>query len=496
MSAITAICVVCGYFALLVLISHFTSKNADSETFFIANKQSPWFLVAFGMVGASLSGITFISVPGDVAASNFTYFQLVIGYLIGIAVIAVVLLPLYYRLNLYSIYEYLGLRFGYWSHKTGAGFFLIAQTMYAAFKLYLMATVLQIAIFESFGLPFAVTVLCILTVIWLYTFRSGIKTVLYTDVFQTTFLLLSVVASIYAISQELHLSFTAFIHELASNSHAQTFVWDWHSKNNFFKLVTIGALLTIVTNGLDQSVMQKHLTCRSLRESWKNMFSFSVMLLLSNCLFLSLGLLLVMYANAAGIAIPEKTDDLYPLLALDHLGGWIGVFFLLGITSAAFSSADSALTGLTTSFCVDFLGRKKNEPSDSHFVRHCVHVSISLILFFVLIVFHQIQNTNMIRAFVTFSGFTYGPLLGLYAFGLFTRYKITDAYTPWICIASPLASYALKIFSQQLFWGYQIEYEVLLINGAITFACLWLFRVKGEYCEMGALAAEAKGEST
>lgn len=473
MNPFLAIGIVIGYFLLLILISHFSSRNSSSQTFFIANKQSPWFLVAFGMVGASLSGITFISVPGEVVNSHFTYFQLVIGYVIGIAAIAAVLLPLYYKMNVYSIYEYLGHRLGYYSHKTGAAFFLIAQTMYAALKLYLMATVLQIAIFDAFHLPFFVTIVFILAVIWLYTFRSGIKTVIYTDIFQTAFLLLAVLFSIYTISHAIDLSFSQLTAELRANPHAKIFDWDWHSKNNFFKLILTGAFLTIVTNGLDQSVMQKHLTCRNLRESWKNMFSFSVMLLLSNLLFLVLGLLLVLYANHLQITLPEQTDEIYPLLALDHLGGLTGILFLLGITAAAFSSADSALTALTTSFCIDFLGFKKSQAEHDTQIRHWVHLAISFILLIVLIIFHQIHNISMIRAFVTYSGFTYGPLLGLYGFGLFTRRQVIDKYIPWICIASPVLSYILKYFSTTLFWGYQLEYEILLVNGAITFLLIF-----------------------
>lgn len=492
MSPVLAAGIVVGYFILLIIISHFSSRNTSDKTFFIANKESHWFLVAFGMVGASLSGITYISVPGEVAVSQFSYFQLVIGYILGILIIAVVLLPLYYRLNLYSIYEYLGTRFGYWSHKTGAAYFLVAQTMYAAFKLYLMATVLQLAIFDAFHLPFAVTVFTILVVIWLYTYRSGIKTVIYTDTLQTAFLLLAVIFSIFTISTSINLSISNISNELISNSHTKIFVWDWSSKNNFFKLVLTGALLTVVTNGLDQSVMQKHLTCRSLKDSWKNMFWFSVMLLISNIMFLVLGLMLVLYADAMAVQLPEKTDEIYPLLALQYLGGFTGLLFLLGISAAAFSSADSALTGLTTSFCVDFLGYKHTENSHPPKLRNLIHLGLSLILFVVLMFFDRIHNTSMIRAFVSYSGFTYGPLLGLYTFGLFTRFKITDSYVPIVCVISPLLCIVLKSYSAELFWGYQLEYEILVINGAITCVGLLLLHLHYQFMNPGL----SKQEST
>ncbi len=478
MSPFLAVCIVVGYFLLLILISIFTSKRSDSQTFFIANKESPWFLVAFGMIGASLSGITFISVPGEVANSQFTYFQLVLGYVIGIAVVALVLLPLYYRLNLYSIYEYLGIRFGFWSHKTGAAFFLLAQSMYAAFKLYLMATVLQIAFFDAFQIPFSVTILFILVVIWLYTFRSGIKTVIYTDMVQTALLLLAVILSITTIANNLDLSIAKLISATFNDPNAKVFDWDWDSKRNFFKLVFTGAFLTIVTNGLDQSVMQKHLTCRNLRESWKNMFSFSIMLIASNILFLVLGLMLVLYAADQGITIPEQTDELYPLIALDYFGGITGIVFLLGISAAAYSSADSALTALTTSFCVDFLGFKKTDAIQATYTRYMVHVGIGLFLYVILILFHSVNDTSMINAFISYSGFTYGPLLGLYVFGLFTHFKIKDAWVPIICILSPILSYILKVNSVNWFWGYQLEYEILLVNGGITFILLFFARQK------------------
>ncbi len=300
------ICIVLGYFGILLFISHFTSKDTSSKVFFIANRNSHWFLVSFGMIGAALSGISYVSVPGEVADTQFAYFQLVIGYALGIILIAVILLPLYYRLNLVSIYTFLERRFGFWSYKTGAVSFFIAQSLSAAFRLYLMASVLQISFFDSYHIPFSVTVLITILLIWLYTFRAGIKTIVYTDILQTIFLLLAVAISIYVIGKELHLSFAGHINNFLETSQSSMFVWDWKSKQNFFKYLFTGAFLTIVTNGLDQSMMQKHLTCRTLKESQKNMFCFSGMLLLANLLILYAGLLLVQYAQAANICHSRK----------------------------------------------------------------------------------------------------------------------------------------------------------------------------------------------
>lgn len=338
-----------------------------------------------------------------------------------------------------------------------------------------MASVLHLAIFDVFQLPFAFTVLLILIVIWLYTFRSGIQTVLYTDVFQTAFLLLAVLFSIGTISSGMNLSFSGLSAALTDNTQVKVFEWSLYSKDNFFKLVITGAVLTIVTNGLDQSVMQKHLTCRKLIDSWKNMFSFSAMLLLSNILFLFLGFLLVLYSTSMQIPIPEKTDDLYPLLALNHLGGFTAALFLLGITAAAFSSADSALTALTTSVCIDFLGYKRSGEGNHQYIRHVVHFVISLVLFGVLLAFHSMLNTSMIRAFVSYSGFIYGPLLRLYVFGLFTKFHVIDKAVPFVCVASPIVSVVIKKYSTVLFGGYQLEYEIMVVNGAITFVGLLLF---------------------
>ncbi len=474
MSPFLVISIVLGYFVFLYCVSRWSAKDSSSQTFFIANKESPWYLVAFGMIGAALSGITFISVPGEVANSQFTYFQMVIGYVIGIVVVAFVLLPLYYRLNVYSIYEYLDRRFGFWSYKTGAMFFLVAGSVTAAFKLYLMAGVLQLGFFDSYGIPYEVTVLVTLMLIWLYTYRAGIKAIVYTDTCQTTFLLLAVAMSIVVIVSELDLGWSGFAKTLSTHSGAKMFVWDWESKRNFFKLIFTGAFLTIVTNGLDQSVMQKHLTCRNFRESRKNMLWFSVMLLFANFMFLMLGFLLVLFAADKGIAIPEQTDELYPLLAIKYFNTFTGILFLLGITAAAYSSADSAMTGITTSFCVDILNFGKTSDHRSDKIRFIIHLGVSLFLFLLIVIFHAINNQSVINAFIQYSGYTYGPLLGLFTFGLFTRYRVRDPWVPVFCVASPILSYILYRNSEQWLWGYKFGFEILMVNAGFTFIALLL----------------------
>ncbi len=472
-----AIFIVLGYFVFLLVISYFTSKDSSSSAFFIANRSSHWFLVSFGMIGAALSGITFISVPGEVSVTQFAYFQLVIGYVLGIALVAIVLLPLYYKLNLVSIYTFLDQRFGFWSYKTGAVSFFIAQSMTSAFKLYLMASVLQISFFNAYHIPFYVTVLITILLIWLYTYRSGIKTIVYTDILQTTFLLLSVVISIYVIGKELHLSAVGHVQNFLDFSQSTMFIWDWNSKQNFFKYVFTGAFMTLVTNGLDQSMMQKHLTCRNLRESQKNMFWFAVMLLLANIIILYLGLLLVQYADIKAIPIPGNKDDLYPLLAINHMSLAAGIFFLIGISAAAYSSSDSALTALTTSFCIDFLGFSKKD--DNNITKRCmIHLGIALYLYVLVISFHQIKSASIISAFITASGYTYGPLLGLYVLGIFTRIRVRDAFVPFIALLSPAISYLFYLKSEEWFGGYKFGYEILILNAALTVLGLIIFKQK------------------
>ena len=475
MSPVIATYTLLAYFGMLFLISLWTSRNSNAETFFTANKKSPWMLVAYGMLGVAISGITFISVPGEVANSQFTYFQLVIGYSIGLVVIATVLLPLYYRLKLVSIYEYLEARFGFWTYKTGAAFFILAQTFTASFKLFLMAGVLQIALFNHIGVPFEITVLVTLLLIWLYTFRGGIKTVVITDTLQTTFLVFAVISSIWFIGRELDWNALQLFRSVTHHPDFRMFVWDWSSPRNFFKLVMTGIFLTVVTNGLDHSVMQKHLTCPNIRESQKNMFTLSALLLVVNLLFLSLGLLLIIYAGQKGIALPARTDDIYPLLALNDFSPVIGILFLLGISAAAYSSADSALTGLTTSFCVDFLNFEKKQMPIT--VRTLVHFGFSMLIYIVILVFRWLNNDSVLNAFIRISGYVYGPLLGLFIFGMFSRVKIRDSLVPVICIAAPVLSVVLYYHSGAWF-NYRFGFEILLVNALLTILGLYLVKQK------------------
>lgn len=463
-----------AYFALLLVISHFTSKGATNQTFFTANRQSPWFLVAFGMIGASLSGVTFISVPGEVGNSQFAYFQLVLGYILGYSVIALVLMPLYYRLNLVSIYTYLEQRFGFWSYKTGAMFFLLSKIVGASFRLFLAASVLQIAVFNAWNVPFWVTVSITILLIWLYTYRGGIKTIVWTDTLQTAFMLAAVILSIFLIKDELDMSFGGMVEAVQGSSYSKMFFWDWRTGSNFFKQFFSGAFIAIVMTGLDQDMMQKNLTCRSLKDAQKNMFSFTAVLVVVNLIFLSLGALLYIYADHKGIGIPAMTDDLYPLLALNNFTTTVGVLFVLGIIAAAYSSADSALTGLTTSFCVDILNFKDREEHTKSRTRIKVHIAFSFVLLLVILIFNAFNDRSVITAVFLAAGYTYGPLLGLYSFGMFTKLEVRDKWVPLICIVSPMLSYLINIYSEELLNGYKFGFEILIVNGLLTFIGLLL----------------------
>ncbi len=465
-----------GYFVLLILISYLTSGKGDSKAFFTGNRQSPWYLVAFGMIGASLSGVTFISVPGIVGATHFTYMQLVLGYLLGYYIIAKVLLPLYYKYNLISIYQYLETRYGFWSYKTGAFFFLVSQVIGASFRLFLVAGVLQLAIFDSFNIPFEVSVFITITLIWVYTFKGGIKTIIWTDTLQTFFMLAAVVTTIILISKELGFGTSAMINAISESEYSTMFDWDWQSKTNFFKQFFSGAFIAIVMTGLDQNMMQKNLTVKSLKDAQKNMYWFSTSLVFVNIIFLGLGVLLFIYAQQKGITIPERTDDLYALLALNHLGVFAGVTFLLGITAAAYSSADSALTALTTSFSVDFLGM--DAKKDNKKQRILTHLGFSFVLFLVIVIFKAVNNQSVISAVFTMAGYTYGPLLGMFAFGLFTKRKTIDKFVPFIALISPILTYLLSINSEALLNGYKFGFELLMVNGLIMFIGLWVFSKK------------------
>ncbi|MEL6866646.1 MAG: sodium:solute symporter [Bacteroidota bacterium] len=474
------------YFLLLMAVSYFTGRDADNAKFFLAGRQSPWYLVAFGMIGASLSGVTFISIPGVVGAGGknmaFSYMQMVLGYLVGYAVIATVLLPLYYRLNLTSIYGYLEKRFGYFSYKTGAGFFLLSRTIGASFRLYLVAIVLQYFVMDAFSIPFWLTVLSTIALIWVYTYRGGINTIVWTDTLQTLCMLSAVILTIVAIGQALDKSLPELIGTIQGSEYSQFFFFEggWSDPNNFFKQFISGALIAIVMTGLDQDMMQKNLSCRSLRESQLNMFTFSIILVFANLLFLALGALLYIYAANIGLDIPARTDQLYPTIALEHLSPLTGIIFILGLIAAAYSSADSALTSLTTSFCVDFLGFEKGETSDEEQTqtRFKVHIGFSLLLLAVIVAFNALNDDAVISKIFEWAGYTYGPLLGLFSFGMFTNLSIRDNLVIPICIIAPVLSYILNV--NQLFIGFELGFLIILLNGALTFFGLWAISYQEE----------------
>ncbi len=465
--------IIAAYFMLLMLVSYLTGKDSDNTDFFIAGRQSPWYLVAFGMVGATLSGVTFISVPGWVGASQFSYMQMVIGYLLGYFVIATVLMPMYYKLNLTSIYGYLEQRFGVASYKTGAGFFLLSRIIGASFRLYLVAIVLQEFVMEAFGIPFWGTVLFTIILIWIYTFKGGIKTIVWTDTLQTLCMLSAVILTVVAVGQKLELSTGDLFQTVKDSAYSQIFFFEggWAEPKNFFKQFLAGASIAIVMTGLDQDMMQKNLSCKNIGEAQKNMFWFTIVLFFAKLLFLSLGALLFIYANQVGIAIPERSDLLYPTIALNHLSPLIGIVFLLGLIAAAYSSADSALTALTTSFCVDFLDFEKSDApeQEQQRTRFMVHIGFSILLFLVILVFWFINDDAVIAAIFTVAGYTYGPLLGLYAFGFFTKRPINDRLAPYVCIAAPILTYIINSNSELLLFGYKFGFELLILNGLITF---------------------------
>ncbi|OOG69596.1 sodium:solute symporter [Algoriphagus sp. A40] len=472
--------VISAYFLLLFSISWFTSRKVTAETFFTGDRQSPWFLVAFGMIGASLSGVTFISVPGEVGNTNFYYFQVVLGYTVGYFTIAKVLLPLYYRLNLVSIYSYLEDRFGFWSYKTGAFFFILSRALGSSLRLYLVASVLQLILFDSLGIPFWVSVLITVGLIWLYTYKGGIKTVVWTDTLQTAFMLAAVVITIFFIGNELGLkSLGDYISSVAEDSRSEIFNWDWKAGTNFFKQFISGAFITIVMTGLDQDMMQKNLTCKNIGDAQKNMFWFTIILVIVNLLFLSLGVMLYLYAESKGIPLPGKSDQLFPLLATEHFSAFAGIVFVLGIIAAAYSSADSTLTALTTSFCIDFLEiDRKYAPEKRVAIRQKVHIAFTGLFYLLILSFYWLNDQSVINSVFIIAGYTYGPLLGLYSFGLFTKWKVKDKWVPYIAVAAPIVTYLISQNSEKLLWGYKFGFEALILNGLLMFLGLYLLRKK------------------
>ncbi len=479
MQPIYILLLIASYFGALLIISYFTGKNSNNDAFFKANRQSPWYVVAFGMIGASLSGVTFISVPGWVEASQFSYMQVVLGYIVGYAVIGLVLLPLYYRMNLTSIYTYLESRFGRYSYKTGASFFLLSRVVGASFRLFLVANVLQIILFDALGIPFWATVVMTIALIWLYTFKSGIKTIVYTDTLQTLCMLIAVGVSIYYVSDSLGIQGSNLIGHIADSDFSKMFFFDdFKSANYFWKQFISGAFIAIVMTGLDQDMMQKNLTCRNLKDAQKNMFWFTIVLTFVNLVFLALGLLLTEYARLHGI--DAFKDDLFPVIATQSgMGIGIATFFILGLIAAAYSSADSALTALTTSFSIDIMDiEKRYEAAKQEIVRKRIHVAVSIVLILVIISFkYIIKDESVIAKLFVFAGYTYGPLLGLYSFGLFTKWMVKDKLVPMIAILSPILCYIISVNSE-VWFGFEFGFFVLILNGALTFLGLILIRRK------------------
>lgn len=487
MSSTTILLIIIIYFGLLIFIANIVSrKGTDNDTFFKANKNSKWYLVAFGMIGTALSGVTFISVPGEVGNPDlqFKYFQFIIGNAIGFLIIAKVLLPLYYRMNLTSIYSYIEHRLGTVSYKTSALIFLISRTIGSAFRLYLVVIVLQRYVFDDFKIPFAATVLISLGLIFAYTYRGGLKTIIITDTLQTFFLVSSVFLTIFFVCRSLNFSAVEAFEAVKNSQYSKIFFYENYLQGNYVvKQVLGGIFVTIAMVGLDQDLMQKNLSCKNIGEAQKNMFTFTGIFVIINIFFLSVGALLYMYAQKNGIAIPTvdgatRTDYLFPEIAFNHLSILPAVIFLLGLTAATFATTDSALTALTTSFCVDFLGMDKAENANNSQTvktRHWVHLTFSFLMFLVILVFNSLNDKSVVTMIFTVAGYTYGPLLGLYGFGLFIKSKtVIDKLVPVVCILSPLLTYYINSNSKEWFGGYVFSFELIILNGLITLLGLLL----------------------
>lgn len=466
------------YTILIFGITYVTSRKADNQTFFVGNKVSPWYVVAYGMIGASLSGVTFMSIPGWVRDTQFSYMVLVFGYLVGYFVIANVLLPLYYKLNLTSIYSYLEKRFGFWTYKTGAGFFFLSRTLGASLRMFVVINVFQEFVLKAWGVPFWVSVLIFICLILGYTLKGGIKTIVWTDTLQTTFMLLAVALSIFFIADKMNFSLGNLISRIADSDISRMMVYNWREKNFFLKHFLGGAFIAISMTGLDQEMMQKNLSCRNLKEAKTNMYTFSGILIGVNLIFLFLGAVLWIYAGFNNIS-PSYTDDLFPTIALHYLGPIGGVVFLVGLISAAYPSADGALTSLTTSFYIDFLGidkAKRFSDKQKRIFRYIIHISIALVFLLVIVIFKKVNDKAIIEKLFTIAGYTYGPLLGFFSFGLLTKWQVKDKWVPVVAILSPVICYALSLYSKELLNGYKFGFELIILNGALTFAGLYLIR--------------------
>ena len=470
---------IASYFLVLLAISWVTGRRADNASFFLGTRRSPWYIVSIGMIGSSISGVTFISVPGWVGAQRFTYMQMVAGFVLGYVVVANVLLPLYYRLNLTSIYSYLDKRFGLYSYKSGSLLFILSKTVGAAARLYLMASVLHMAVFASIGASFTLTVIVTISLIWLYTFRGGIRTIIWTDTLQTVLMLAAVILTIVFISRELNFGFGELVSTIAESPYSRIFVWDdWASSSHFIKQFFSGAFITIVMTGLDQDMMQKNLTCKNFKDARKNMLWYGAAFLPINLLFLSLGAMLFIFVAQMGIQMPERADELFPTLALGgYLPTIIGVLFILGLIAAAYSSADSALASLTTAFSVDILGVERMATDQAKRTRIIVHICFTILMALVVLVFRLVGEDSIINLVFILAGYTYGPLLGLFAAGLFTKWNIRDRLVPLLVVIPPVVTGVLDINSMNWF-GFNLGYEKLMLNGLLTFLLLWAIRVK------------------
>ena len=484
MTSTQILLLIAAYFGVLILISYFTGKEDSNEAFFKANRSAPWYLVAFGMIGASLSGVTFISVPGMNGGQQFAYMQGVFGFFVGYIFILTVLLPLYYRLNVTSIYQYLEQRFGTTSYKTGAFFFLLSRVTGASFRLFLVALAMQYIVFENIGIPFWATVVISILLIWLYTNRGGIKTIIWTDTLQTMAMLTSVGVAIYLINERLGWDFSALIESPEFASRSKIFYFDDpNSATYFWKYFIGGIFIAIAMTGLDQDMMQKNLTCKTPREAKKNMLTMATLLIVVNFFFLSLGALLFIYTEKIGLQIPvvdgiTRTDLLFPEIAMNQgLGTALAITFIIGLIAAAYSSADSALTSLTTSFSVDFLSIEKRPENQRKALRKKVHIAVSLVLIVVVIIFNNLEG-NVVSNLFKFATFTYGPLLGLFSFGILTRYQIKDKYTWVVGLISIALTYCITILPPSIIGAYQFQWEILPLNGLLTFIGLILIRRK------------------
>ncbi|MGI4761192.1 MAG: sodium:solute symporter [Janthinobacterium lividum] len=497
MSPTLVLSLIAGYFAVLIIIAVLTSRKATSESFFIANRNAPWYMVAFAMIGTSLSGVTFISVPGNVYGKSWSYLAVALGFVAGYVVIGTVLLPLYYRLQLVSIYSYLEQRFGYWSYKTGALFFLISRSLGSALRLYLVAGVLQLAVFDSMGVPFSITVVVSILFIYLYTFKGGLKTILWTDTFQTMAMLSCVGLSIYFMSDALNYSFKQLISTVRDSPMSQVYFDNFRDDKFFWKQFASGMFITIVMTGLDQDLMQKNLSCRSLGEAQKNLFWFTPVIVSVNILFLTLGVLLYKYAAAQGLDLAHMkqllnakgtldTDKVFPYLATTQFSLAAGIIFILGIIAVTYASADSALTSLTTSFCIDFLNIRQYDEAKQTRLRQLTHLGWSVVLILIILIFRALNEQSLIDAVYKAAGFTYGPLLGLFAFGIFTTRQLRDGLVLPTCVAGVALTYLIVSHSVEWLGGYKFGFEILLLNGALIYLGLLLISRPADRTEAAA----------